>query len=229
MKKKLILFLIFAVSLFGGCGRQDSMTSEVSSVESQDIADNSVSEIPDDVRQKLQAALDIDPITIPAEEWTAETLCQAIYINGEPLSIPCTLHSLGEGFAIQETEEHPISINESTHRAGTLITYYGNDIGGVVVADCENKEDFFDAPIYNLFFSFENSLDTDAIPFSLNGLGFCANHEAQVEHLAFMDLYDTDEATSYYRYTKKIDGIEIKCTYMNDNLDSATIRFLNEE
>lgn len=229
MKKKLILFLIFAVSLFGGCERQDSTTSDVSVVESQDIADNSVSEIPDDVRQKLQAALDVDPITIPAEEWTAETLCQAIYINGEPLSVPCTLHDLGVGFAIQETEEHPLSINDSTHRASASITYYGNYIGGVVVTDCENKEDFYDAPICKLVFSFEDNLEMDDIPISLNGLGIHATYKAQAEHLAFMDLYDTDEATSYYRYTKKIDDIEIKCTYMDDMLKIVTIGFQNEK
>ena len=99
------LCLLLAFPVLSGCGKHPDTETELSVTESQMTEKQNVSEIPDEVKQRLQAALDTEPITIPAEEWTVDTICQATYINGKNLTIPCTLHDFGDGFEICETED----------------------------------------------------------------------------------------------------------------------------
>lgn len=123
MKAKAIaafLCLLLTIPMLGGCGKQAEPESAVSAGESQAV---SAEGIPEDVQQTLQAALDAEPITIPAEEWTVDTICQATYINGKNLSIPCTLRDFGEGFEVCETEDFPYTVLERLNGATCSISY----------------------------------------------------------------------------------------------------------
>lgn len=219
---ELMLCALVILPLMTGC---DTKNADDSVPSVSDVQKTDAQGIPDDVQKSLQAALDEEPITIPAEEWTIETVCQATYINGINLTVPCTLNDLGEGFAVQESEGFPIAINEDNHRATAPLTYYGRYIGTVVVEDCDSEEDFLDSPIKILYLSFDEFEHTDISPVSCNGFGLNGTVDMLKKRLSFMDISYADEENDYYQFTKTIDNFEIQCTYSETGLTSFTIGF----
>ena len=71
--------------------------------------------------ESANSALNTEPITLPKEEWTLDTICQATYINGKNLQVPCTIHDLGNEFNIKEINENDnFACNEGLGRAAVL-------------------------------------------------------------------------------------------------------------
>ena len=225
--KKVIITLCTLMSITMICG---CSASQEDSKKSQDMESNFSSEVPDSLRQKIQDSLDSVPISIPADDWTTETLCQAISINGTPIAIPCTLRDLGDGFAIQQSEEFPIAINELNHRATAPVEYFGKYLGSVVVTDCNSEDEILDSPIYYLFLSFDVLYDTGISPIAINGIGIEGTPEMQQKHLYFMELQSKDETNEFYSYKIEIENTALTCTYKDNKLKDVTIRLqdLNE-
>lgn len=221
MKTKVIavfLCLLLTLPLLVGCGKSESEQPESVSVE----------DVPDEVKQKLQAALDVEPITIPAEEWTIDTICQATYINGKNLSVPCTLRDLGEGFEILEDNTNKVTFNESNHRAGGLLTYYGTYIGGFTVDDCNSEDEIFDAPLSYLRISFDKINDNVVSPVSCNGFGSGKTINMMKDRLYFMDVNTENEEEGYLFLEKTIGNFSISCIYAHGKTTDFSIHFNTE-
>lgn len=220
MKTKAItvfLCLLLTLPLLEGCGK---------SAQPDPI---SVEDVPAEMRQKLQAARDAEPITIPAEEWTVDTLCQAIYINGEQLTLPCTPNDLlAEGFEIREDKEHRISYNEEIKRGTGFLTYYGTRIGGFAVEHCESEEEVLDAPLRYLSLSFYNNEPEERSPISVNGVALGSEMQSTRDRLYFMDVYSEVEEEGYLQLTKTIDTFDITCVYSDNKLENISIHFNTE-
>lgn len=231
MKQKTLVALLcvlLTVPMISGCGKQ-SETSTSSSVSSTQEAgadnEQSLKGIPNDVQQRLQEALDIEPITIPTEEWTIETLCQATYINGRNLTVPCTLRDLGDGFAILEDDSHSVVFSESSRRAGAHLTYYGTYIGSFSVEDCDNKADISDSPIIMLDLVFDEFENNEVTPFSCNGFGFGKTKDMMKKQLYFMDVYQESQEKGYCVLETDIDDVHLICNFSDDKLSNFTFTF----
>lgn len=226
MKTKAIatfLSLLLTIPLLEGCEKRTEAEPVLSAAESQAA---SAEEIPDEVKQKLQAALDADPIMIPAEDWTVDTICQATYFLGKNISVPCTLSDFGDGLELIENDtDCPISYDQDTHIASGFLTYYGTFIGGFVVKDCNSKDDIFHAPIQLLNITF-NETDSETIsPISCNGVGLDDSKEAIEHDLAFMDITTQDEAKGFYTLEKRFHDGGIFFTFSDNAVKTVRIRF----
>lgn len=220
-----LLCVLLTIPMISGCGKQSETNMTLSVSDTQETGANSeqsLSEIPDDVKQKLQEVLDAEPINIPAEEWTIETLCQAIYINGKNLKIPCTLRDLGEGFAVLEDDSHSIVFSESSRQAGGHLTYYGTYIGSFSVKDCDSKEKISDSPIIMLDLVFDEFKENEIAPFSCNGFGFGETKEMMFERLYFMDVYQESQEKNYCVLEADIEDMHLICNFSEDKLSNFT-------
>lgn len=219
MKTKAIaafLCLLLTLPLLEGCGKSAPAQPEPISVE----------DVPAEVRQKLQAAREAEPITIPAEEWTVDTLCQAIYINGEQLTLPYTLNDLlGEGFEIREDDDHQIRYIETKKRATGFLTYYGRSIGIFYVDNCESIEDVFDAPLLLLSLSFDYDEPEECSPISINGVALDSTIQLSKDRLYFMDVNSQNEERGALQLKKTIGSFSITCTHGDNKLKTISIYF----
>ena len=104
--KILLLCLFWPMVICLGCNKKER-------------ADNS-RDVPLSI-ESANSALNTEPITLPKEEWTLDTICQATYINGKNLQVPCTIHDLGNEFNIKEINENDnFAYNEGLGRAAVL-------------------------------------------------------------------------------------------------------------
>jgi hypothetical protein len=227
MKSKTVaifLCLLLAVPFMNGCSKRNETGNAVSDSQSDD--DTSGTGIPDEAKQKLQAALDVEPITIPPEEWTVDTICQVTYFLGKNISIPCTLSDFGDGLELIENDTNcPISFDQDTHIASGFLTYYGTFIGGFVVKECNSIVDIFHAPIQMLNITF-NETDSELVsPISCNGVGL-GDSEKTIEHeLAFMNITTQDETKGFYSLEKKFLDGGIFVTFSDNAVKAVRIRF----
>lgn len=227
MQKKILIALscvLLIVPSMTSCGDvEDVSISQITSSSSQTESSASEAKFPGDIAERLKAGKEMKPITIPAEEWTADTLCQAVFIDGKHISFPCTLHELSEGFEVKQDEEYSVTINESNHRATASISYFGTYIGSAVVDECESEEDFLDSPIKMISFSFNEFDDPSTIPVACNGFSAEDSADKLKERLYFMDVAKEDEATGYYRYEKLLGDIRLEFCYSDAHLTSFYI------
>ncbi|MDE5793077.1 MAG: hypothetical protein K2H66_06085 [Oscillospiraceae bacterium] len=233
MKKNCTLCFLFCtvmlLSMTEGCDN-DSNTGNESADNNQSVTQVSdeSSKIPPDVRKKLDEALNAEPIKIPAEEWTVDTICNATYINGEKISVPLTLHGLGEGFEILEDDSHSIILNSNNQRAAAYLTYYGTYIGNFTVKDCNSEEDIFDAPIIMLSLAFSEFDHQKIVPFSCNGFSVGDSEDKMKERLYFMGVYKESQENGYCVLEKDIEDLHLICNFFEGNLDSFTFLFQSD-
>lgn len=192
-----------------GCDSKGKDTDKSQSGNSVSIAENS-NEIPEEAKAKLQAALDAEPITIPADEWTVDTVCSAIYINGKQLSLPCTINDLGEGFEIMEDEEHELTYREDNRSAMGYLSYYGNEVGTFAILNCDSIEKIYDLSLAALNFECDNEV---ICPVAVNGVSIGSDAEFMKERLFFMEkseYYGNEEDKSYY-YGYNYNDFSVMC------------------
>jgi hypothetical protein len=228
MKSKTLavfLCLLLAVPFMNGCGKQLEMGSAVTDSQSGDDSPETV--IPDEAKQKLQAALDVEPITIPAEEWTVDTICQSTYFLGKNISVPCTLSDFGEGLEIMENDEYSITFDEKAGIAGGLLTYYGTCVGHVVLSHCSSKDDIFKSPIMEISISLDKSNEVIPSLISCNGAGLGDSRNVLNHELAFMDEMNDSMTRNddYCVLEKKIENFRLSCIFSDEMIDSFTIQF----
>ncbi len=223
IKSHALLFCaLLTIPFMTGC---DTKNADDSAICVSDAQKTDAQGIPDDLQKSLQAALDAEPITIPAEEWTIETLCQATYINGKNLTVPCTLNDLGEGFAVLEDDSHSVIFSESSRRAGGHLTYYGTYIGSFAVKDCDSKEKIADSPVIMLDLVFEKFENGETAPFSCNGFSFGGTKEEMMERLYFMDVYQESKEENYCILNADIEDLHLICNFSQDHLKNFSIQF----
>lgn len=223
MKKNCTLcFLLCAVmllSMTGGCGN-DSNTGNESTDNNQSVTQMSdeSSKIPADVQKKLDEALNAEPISILAEEWTVDTICDATYINGKKLSLPFTIKDLGAGFEVMEDTGLEPFYNENKEFVIGYISYYGNKVGSFSIFNCNDIEKMRDFPLTSLEFTYEDGNEA-TFPVSLNGVSIGADADFMKERLYFMERSDdfgNDDETFCYQFIN--DDFESKCFCMNNKV-----------
>lgn len=222
MNKKAMTFLfvcILSAAILSGCDKSDAPSSEVERLQSLASINP---DVPNEAVQRLQTALEAEPITIKKEDWTLDTICQATYINGKNLTIPCTLRDLGEGFEILEDEKHRFVFNEERHTITTYMTYYGSPVVLVQVKDCESVDDFWDAPVKSLMFTINEINDNHDVifPVSVNGVTLCSGIETKKERMYFMDVEWEHKPSGSYSMGKFSKEFGIGCSYVENEVRS---------
>lgn len=232
MKRKMIaLALCSLMSAYACCGcnpaGNESKNQQTSSTQTSDAA---TAGIPEDVRAKLQAALDAPPIELPTDEWTEETVKDAIYISGEKLKEPLTLRDFGEGLEVRNDET--LTIMENANLINAALTYYGVNIASCAVKDCTSLDDIYDCPL--LYISFYNSkedlveLSELTHPIAINGVSMGSNLYKAEERLIFMtkdEIVNKESNNIHYAFTYESSSTDLVYTIIDDVVIGITLRF----
>lgn len=188
MKTKLAIALLciaLNVPLMGGCGQNNSHSAnEVSIVQS---GNESSEGIPEEVKQKLTAVLEKEPVAVPADGWTDAKLLDVIYINGEKLTMPFKVKDLGEGIDIRTDGDNYVSGTSLSGQSSSTatLTYYGTECGIATVREELSPEEFESHGISFISFSTLSSETPEIYPISINGVTIGASYDDIVERLGF--------------------------------------------
>lgn len=227
MKKKIFSVLLCITMLtcsLTGCGAEDDSSVD-STVEQSQSIEYETTEIPIEIKNKLQAARDSEPIMIPADEWTIDTVCSVTYINGEKMSIPCTLRDLGDGFEIMEDEDHEFYFKEESRSANGYLSYYGKEVAGFSVKDCQSVDDVYDSPLNSLLFINRNGSD-NVFPISVNGVTIGDASDLMIDRLFFMNKSESlwDEEKHTYSMHYDVDNLHIDCICKENSVFQISIK-----
>lgn len=225
MKRKMIaLALCSLMSSYACCGcnpaGNESKNQQTSSARTSDAA---TAGIPEDVRAKLQAALDAPPIELPADEWTEETVKDAIYISGEKLKEPLTLRDFGEGLEVRNDE----TLQFLEGKVVAYIKYHGLDIATCIVNDCTNFEEIYDCTLSYLDFNYtdeENLIETN-YPISVNGVSMGTSYQVAEEKLYFMRKEGDISEDGYGHYVFDGEKMRISCFIAKGVIKGITLDF----
>lgn len=148
--------------------------------------------ISEEAKEKLQAAIDIQPSEVPEGGWTDETLVDVMYINGEKTHFPSCLDDFGEGFdAIKGNPQYFKLNNDGSVNAG--LNFYGDFVGVCSVLDCENADTVCTSRLKAISFSYDES-DTEnypeIYPISINGVTIGSTYDDVVEKLGLAPVSD---------------------------------------
>lgn len=227
MKRKMIaLALCSLMSSYACCGcnpaGNESKNQQTSSSQTSDAA---TAGIPEDVRAKLQAALDAPPIKLRADEWTEETVKDAIYISGEKLKEPLTLRDFGEGLEVRNDD----TLTFHKGLAIGFFRYHGMDIATFAVKNCDSFEEIYDCPLTALNFydlDGDNLMETN-YPIAINGVSIGSSVDKANERLQFMEL-DTELANDkkgYYGYLYEGDTMNLVVSVINNKVNNINLDF----
>ena len=214
--KVLMIYIFLPLVICLGCNKKEN-------------ADNSF-DVPQST-DSVHSMLNIEPITIPKEEWTLDTICKATYINGKNLQVPCTIHDLGEGFNIKEINENDnFAYNEGLGRAAGCLTFNDEIVAFFSVENCSSIDAILDSPLIYLDFNNERlpfEIENSKFPISVNGIVVGDELETVNERLYFMDPESSDGSSEFYCLYKEIYNFRIACTCADGEVKAFTIWFHN--
>lgn len=185
-----------------------------------------------EAKEKLQAAVDIQPAEVPEGGWTDETLIDVMYINGEKTHFPCSLDDYGEGIEpIRDNAQYFQLNNDGSVDAG--LNFYDDFVGVCRVLDCESINEVRTSQLECLSFSYdENAPETypDIYPISINGVTMGTNYDEVVEKLGLtpisddLDPYKNDNGTFAFSLNTEsfnllINGTNFKVNYILISLE----------
>ena len=224
--KKLIAILCTALMILpaAGCEKKSSDTgSSAGTSQADDEKTNGKAiGIPDDVRKKLDEVLAKEPVPVPENGWTDETLMDVIYVNGEKLTLPYTLSSLGEGFGFIKDSFITKDIGCAAN-----ITYFGEECGlcsTSAITDVDNfaRQEMVTLSLSNLF----NKEGVELLPISVNGVTLGTSYDDMVARLGFTVGEDKDDPHESGRFfiTADTETYHIQIVGSNDSIHSITVR-----
>lgn len=145
-----------------------------------------------EAKEKLQAAIDIQPTEVPENGWTDETLVDVMYINGEKAHFPCSLDDFGEGFDSIKGDPQYFQLNDDgSVNAG--LNFYGDYVGVCRVLDCDNADDVCTSQLKVISFSCDESDSEhcpEIYPISINGVTIGTTYDEVVEKLGLAPISD---------------------------------------
>ena len=122
---------------------------------------------------------EIEPLPVPEGGWTAEELAKTIRINGELISIPFTIDSLGEGYTIKEEDTQIFD----SGACGTHLYYNDEAILTAEYVDIQSFDQIISKEPWALNTYWEDSLDdyyNDALTFNGIHLGATVDEVEEV-------------------------------------------------
>lgn len=215
------LTAVLAAACFTACGQEKQEKTEGSIANPNAAA--SQQDIPEDVKSKLTSALEIEPLKMAAEEWTAEKVKDTIYINGEKLSEPLTLRDLGGGIELVDDE----ILNYE--KPSACISYYGIKFASFLGTEpCSSEEEMYDVPIRYFSHFVNDDVDTEntMYPVSVNGIYLGMPFEKAEERLSFAELSEIgSEEYGIRNYHYENDGLTVIVRFSADKVDEILLKF----
>ncbi|MBQ8961558.1 MAG: hypothetical protein IJ071_10170 [Ruminococcus sp.] len=210
MRKAAFLLAAAIMLSAAGCGeKSDSsvQSSKDTTSQAETSEDTQDAGIPEEVLERLRAAAEAEPKAVPEGGWTDSELMDVFYINGEKVSWPLTVSSLGESFGILTDEENFLPKEDTT---GAVITYYGTVCGMGAVNGVVDPEAFMDKDLYMIMFK---DIDSDNVPemfpVSLNGVTYGTSYEDMVARLGWtaedIEPGETEPTTVVRGHTENFD------------------------
>ncbi len=200
------------------CGSDDKSNVDTTVEELQGV-ENETAEIPIEIKNKLQAALDAEPIMKSADEWTVDDAIASVRINGNSIKNPCSLHDLGDGFEITEHSEV-----KSNNKVSGKFSYYGCQTGSFVVKNCDSEEEIYDAPLTYIAFT-DSSAEWS--PISVNGVTMGSTSEEAAQGLYFLEFEKAVEEDGAFLYSRDYGTFSIICSG-RENVERLNLNFIEK-
>lgn len=196
MKTKLIsIILACSLLIATGCQEKKKLSNDKDE-RSIFVTENEI--INND--EKNETTTNVEETTIPASEWTRDTVCNSILINGNVFSLPFTLRDLGEGIEIMDDEKHKFTYYSENKILTGYLSYYGEQVAMFGVYDCESIEEAYDSPISSISFLGNIKSNSYSFPVSINGVTIGDSSQTMLDKLYFMSehtAYTNEETKSY--------------------------------
>lgn len=194
--KKLISILSAMVVLLSmtACGKNGDASKSITTTTTSITTTQSENEQPE-----------IESLPVPEGGWTAEELAKTIRINGELISLPFTIDSLGEGYTY--SEEH------------YSIEYNGDYLAMVTFVDGEEGEEKHKAVK-----SLGASINTTTENITINGISLKSKRSDALKAFG-KPTTETDKSDLYYEEGKE--NCYLALVYdENDNVSMITFHFI---
>ena len=182
MKKTILMLICSAILIcpLAGCSVGASSSQDSAAVQSSE-----------------KNLTDFEPIAVPENGWTEETISAVTYINGEKHGFPLRLDDFGDGFSLQTSGG---SFLKKGDKNTVGICYNGKNCGLITVkGDCDENT-IGQKDIVSITFSLGSDLDPDApdvFPISINGVTIGSTYDELVEKLGFVyEKKDIDPSNS---------------------------------
>ncbi|MBR4101594.1 MAG: hypothetical protein IKK51_06935 [Oscillospiraceae bacterium] len=222
-KRNFTLILCLMMASYGCCGCMPTSETQNEQPMSIQASNDTSAGIPENLKVKLQAALDAPPVPIPEEGWTDETLADVIYINGEKMKLSCTVSDFGEGFEIVTDDEFFYIDDQKT--AHGVSQYYDRPIGIFKIRNCTDASDVYKKQYKQIgFFKTENS--SDIFPIALNGITIGSNYEETVKRLGLEYEDSTNGADgSFFMISIDTESISLVVSGTNCTVDKIFMTY----
>ncbi len=195
MKKKIFSVLLGITMLMSsavGCGSNDRSSTDSTVDQSQ--------------------SMEYETITPPEDGWTVESIASTIRLCGQPIELPFTVGSLGEGF-------------EFKNNTG-IVTYSGHESFLTSFVETEKGDDLYSKTIRKLSSCEYYSDDDFQNSFTINGIGVGSNRESVIAALGQPDI-QTDTAYEYYPNHIKSDNYIVRLSFGDlDIVQSMFVSFV---
>lgn len=185
MKKRFIAALLVSVATVA-CMNVGCEKKTVSDNDSAVITETA--SIPDEVKEKLAAAANMESVPVPDNGWTDEALLDTVRINGEKVEFPFTLNDLGDAFApikddFQNLNAKGIGMSNFEYyhkKAGLIYTYSTSDLNNIS-----------NDAIQQFTIKIENDEAIKGnLPLSINGITIGSDYDEINEKLGFIASED---------------------------------------
>lgn len=224
MKRKIVLFMMIATMSLSMVGCTNNFNSVESSCSTELYEESGFEEIPEAVKNKLQAAINMEPVTLSSADATDEKVRDLIYINGEKLKDPFTLADFGEGICFQEEE----LILQKSNLYSSFLKYYNFTFASCIVKDCNSLDEVYESPVE--YISFYHDEDTDIenmiYPISINGVTIGSTLEKFKSSLGFMEQVKAGNQTMSSAYVYKGKNIHAYVYIKGKNVEKIIIKNL---
>ena len=159
-----------------------------------------------------------DPVPVPEEGWTDETLGDVIYLNGKKLQLPCYVEDLGEGFEVEPDEEHEKKLEDIGH-ATFFLDYYGYNVGVIGLKGADRKVIRLDLTCYDDYDKLVK--EYPKLPFSVNGVTIGSSFEDMKTNLG-KDSAD-DKSPDYF--SCRPDKLWVSAAVLEDKVKSISVSY----
>lgn len=206
MKKQICTLLLCGCLLCSaGCSDGEQASSAVDV-----LVDANSQTMPDDVKSKLLAVLDTEPVQHAAENWTQEAVKSVIYINGQPMKDTVTLKDLGDGLKIREDD----TLDIRGEKSNGFLTYYGVKFASCIVDHADSVNEMYERPLEYLAFHIDddNDMDSTIYPIAINGVTIGTTFDETETRLTFMNKtenFDSENGSGHYEYESNDISISI--------------------
>lgn len=179
MKKRSIAAILASVAIaaYVNVGCEKKTVSDKNSNAITETVD-----IPDEVKEKIAAAANMESVPIPENGWTDEALLDTVRINGEKMNFPFTLNDLGDAFTT--VNDDYLRIRDGT--GASSFAYYQQKIGYIHTYSTSDLDNIANDEIRQFIIKVDDGEPIKGdYPISINGVTIGSDYDEVIEKLGF--------------------------------------------